>query len=369
MKQAVCVLYAHIIKFLVRAMKWYEEGKVLRAIHSVTKPAALRYDDLIGEIRRATRSIADLAITSGQAEQRDIRNEVRTLTILVKQIREDMLLDQSIRASTSLNCQKGLSEIQLMQALALVSSACAMDYKSDFQTALHMRDKHPLASNRSKQTPLWIPSEVDAWNASRCSSVIALRANFKDHLHTSNFSTSVIEQLRNANIAVLWVLKSRQKSRFPLNEILKSLIHQALSLDPAFYTDLKFSFQLRKFLDAHLEKDYLALLGSILEQFKLVYIVIETGAIEFVNIHQCESFLSSLLQQLSEKGAATVVKVMTLSCEPQTQLRKSKDSVVLKFGSNPHHFGKKQSAVRNLRPRVREGRKAHFHQDMEGSVR
>ena len=54
MKRAVSVLYAHILKFLLRAFDWYKEGKIVHAIHSIIKPVALRYDDLLQDLRQAT---------------------------------------------------------------------------------------------------------------------------------------------------------------------------------------------------------------------------------------------------------------------------------------------------------------------------
>jgi len=361
MKQAVSVLYAYIIKFLVRASEWYEEGKILRALHSVTKPAALRYDDLIGDIRRATRGIADLAITSCQAEQRDVHHELQALALLVKQLREDVLLDQSIKASTLLNCENSLSDIQLMQALALVSSACSVDYKSSFQTSLLIRDKHPLASNRSKHNPFLMSSKLHTWNTSQSSSVVTLRATFKDRFYIGHFCTNVIEQLRSTDIDTLWVLKPRQKIQHSVSEVLKSLIHQALSLDRASHTDSRSTFHLREFLDAHFENDYVNVLGNILEHTKLVYIIVEAGAMDPAGAFQCEVYLRDLSQRLSEKGAATVVKVMTLTYGPHSRLLKSNDGIVLRFGKTPHRIGEKlsgdllQGATRSSRLQIRRG--------------
>ena len=355
------MLYAHIIKFLLRALEWYEEGKIAHVLHSITKPAALRYDDLIEDIRRATRNIADLAITSSQAEQRDIHHELRALTSLVKQLKEDMLLDQSIKASALLECRHAVSDIQLTQALALVSSACRVDYKSSFQAWLLIRDKHRLASNRSKCTPFWTSYELHAWNTTQHSSLITLRATVKNRFYIRDFCTNVIEQLLNARIAVLWVLKPREQTCHSVSEVLKSLVHQALSLDHASHTDSMFSFQLSKFLDAHFENDYVTLLGNILQHFKLVYIIVEAGAMKPAGASQCQEHLRELSQRLSEQDAATVLKIMALSYGPDIQLLPSKDSIVLKVRKTSHRKGKKlpceplQSVANSPRQQMRRG--------------
>lgn len=359
MKQTVPVLYAHIVNFLVRALEWYEEGKIARAFHSITKPAALRYDDLIEDVRRATRSIADLALISSQAEQRDIHDELRALTSLVKQLlldqsikssaltslvkqfREEMLLDQSIKGSALLECRQALSEIQLTQGLAVVASQCSIDHKSSFQALLLIRNRHRLASYRSRCTPFWMSPELHAWNTSQSSSLITVQANFKTRFYTRDFCSSVIEQLLNARLAVLWVLKAGEDSHHSVSEILKSLLHQALSFDYISHSDSAFSFQLRRFQDAHFENDYVDLLGSVLEHFKLVYIIVEAGAMKPAAASQCQNHLRELSHRLSERGAATVVKCLTLSYGPVSQIPQPKDSIVLKVGKTSRRKGKK----------------------------
>jgi hypothetical protein len=80
MKEAVALLYAHIINFLIRAKDWYEEGKLRHAINSFARPAKLRYDDIIKEIEGCTKDIDNLAISSARAEQRDIHLELQELS-------------------------------------------------------------------------------------------------------------------------------------------------------------------------------------------------------------------------------------------------------------------------------------------------
>jgi hypothetical protein len=82
MRRAVSEIYAIIIKFLIRAKDWLEEGKLMRAVHAVTRPSELRYNDLLEEPDIATQSATSTAIAASQAEQRDMH-----LTLLeVKQL-------------------------------------------------------------------------------------------------------------------------------------------------------------------------------------------------------------------------------------------------------------------------------------------
>lgn len=82
MREALSEVYAIVIRFLIRAKDWLEEGKLMRAVHSVTRPSELRYDDLLEELQIATQNSTRIAITASQAEQRDMH-----LTLLeVKQL-------------------------------------------------------------------------------------------------------------------------------------------------------------------------------------------------------------------------------------------------------------------------------------------
>ena len=79
MKQAVANLYAYIIRFLIRAQSWYQESKPLHALHSFTRPAELRYADLIEDIEACTRTVDSLASAGAQAEQRDMHLKLQAL--------------------------------------------------------------------------------------------------------------------------------------------------------------------------------------------------------------------------------------------------------------------------------------------------
>ena len=79
MKQAVMELYAYIIRFFIRAHDWYQEGSFLHVLHSITRPAELRYKDLIATIYDCSRRIDRLASSGSQAEQRDMHKKIEVI--------------------------------------------------------------------------------------------------------------------------------------------------------------------------------------------------------------------------------------------------------------------------------------------------
>ena len=223
----------------------------------------------------------------------------------------------------------------------MISSACSVDHKSALQASLLIRDKHRFVASRSKCPPFWTSSELHAWNVGQCSSSITIRASFKHRFFIRDFCTNIVQELRNSSIPVLWVLKPKERTYYSVIDVLKSLIYQSLTLDTCSRTDSKLSFQLRQFLDANLDNDYVNLLGSSLQNFRLVYIMVEAGAMESASASRCREHLQELSRRLSERDAATILKIMVLSYGPDTQYLQKKDNVVLKVGRTSHRKGRK----------------------------
>jgi len=89
MKNQVSDLYTHLVKFAIRAVKWYREPRLLHAVTSITRPYSLRFKDIVEDIHDTIRQIDRLALSMSQAEQRQI---------LLK-------LDESRRVSEAEQCQ------------------------------------------------------------------------------------------------------------------------------------------------------------------------------------------------------------------------------------------------------------------------
>ena len=79
MKQAVMELYAYLIRFFIRAHDWYHESNLLHVLHSITRPAELRYKDLISNVSDCSRRIDRLALSGAQAEQRDMHKKIEVV--------------------------------------------------------------------------------------------------------------------------------------------------------------------------------------------------------------------------------------------------------------------------------------------------
>ena len=76
MRIAVEELYAHILRFLMRAHDWYRESSLRHIINSIIQPPELRYVDLLDRIQECSRRIDQLCLSGSQAELRDMHNKL-----------------------------------------------------------------------------------------------------------------------------------------------------------------------------------------------------------------------------------------------------------------------------------------------------
>jgi hypothetical protein len=83
-QQAVSKLYAQVLKFMLRAVKWYTEGKLKHFITAVFRPVPLRFKDLLEEIDSCSQIVDQLAVGASQAEQRNMH-------VLLQGIRQTMI--------------------------------------------------------------------------------------------------------------------------------------------------------------------------------------------------------------------------------------------------------------------------------------
>ena len=374
MRSTTALLYSHIVRFLIRALQWYREGRFKHALHSITRPVALRYDDLIKNIRRDAQSINSQAVVNSQAEQREMHLEIKelrertelaiirshneqqtlfekldALTSMISQMRESIVLDQSVNASARIEFRVALSDIQLTQALDIISSQCNIDHKSNFESFVFLRNRRKL-STRTNMNFVYTSPKLKDWNESSVSLAILIQAPFRDRLGLQDFCTNVIEELLTARFAILWILRDHEK-QYSLSEVLKSLILQALSLDRSSHTDLVFSFQLRRFLGSYKTEDYLDLLEGILQHFERVYIVADAAAMSKEVSDQCRVELCKLSHRLSDRNVKTVIKTIILAFGPsQGQLlqqpvediviRTSREHSQSRYRSSNRQFGR-----------------------------
>lgn len=326
-KHSVSLLYAHILRFLVRALRYYEESRIMRVVHTVTRPSALRYDDLIKSIRHDMEKVRKLAAVSGQAEIRALHNSVIALSAQLQRETDSARverLDMQAKLATfgdfMTQIRVSLTEVQLRQALSMVSSQCSIDHKSALHSATQMRSAHSSRQrSRDKSSrAYWASPQLKAWNQADTSTTILLKSTFHQRSQIRNFCTDVVEQLLKDRVAVFWIFMSRDQD-YPLLEALKSLVFQALSLDYSAHRDSSLSFELKRYIGANFEEDYLNILGDLLQHLKRVYIIVNSEATSRSTAIHCHVCLQRLSAMLSDRNCQTVLKIVTTSYGPEGQ--------------------------------------------------
>lgn len=79
MQEAVSLLYAKIMEFVVKAIKWCKKGKARHAIAAIAHPFELKFKNIIDEITRRSRGVDGLANAAVKAEIRDLHFTVHQM--------------------------------------------------------------------------------------------------------------------------------------------------------------------------------------------------------------------------------------------------------------------------------------------------
>jgi hypothetical protein len=371
MKDTIVTLNCYVIIFLCRALDWYKSSSLSRTIQSFTRPAALRYDDLIQDINRTLARVTDLSVAGGQAEQRDMHNEMRQeydvqqkfrstvhnrlddiehqLNTLVQQkyssgdfraVRQQIedvaalvtsiskkqasseqtllealvLMKQDIQA-TQADIRHQVSEIQSNQALSFVFGSCAINHQVAYEQACVQRRARRVLSG--KCAPFWDSQQFQTWDRLDTSRIITLASTSRDRLNVRDFYVGIIEQLAKSYVPVFWIVQQRdhqnQKSqRHSIFEVLRSLVAQTLKA-ALQSTDVGLSSQMRDFAAAVSIADYASLLVHNLSHIKLAYFIVDANAILPESIADCHQFLLKIPDLLREQNEDSIIKIMLLN--------------------------------------------------------
>ncbi|KAK5199093.1 hypothetical protein LTR99_001133 [Exophiala xenobiotica] len=403
MKNAVTTIYTWILRFLIRALKWYEEGKIRHALNAVIKPAALQYDDVMSGIRHSCHLMSNRASASSLAEQRDMHEKLRalqdsalalpviqaqqretnlrlsvfqdhmssalsnaekrhdqvskdvaSLMAMVRQVWETIISDQAVNADARIHLRNTMSEIQLVQALGTVSSSLIFDHMANLQQSIQLRDRRRVMRDQYAMVFQKSPA-FNKWNSSAHSGSIKLTSTFKNRNILNGSLTLAIESLRQPRVAVMWALRSRTRA-YDATEILKSLICQALRLDYSSHTDVTFSFQLRRYLDANSDEDYFNILGELLSHFKLVYMIIQLEAMLSEAASPFQRHLDDLLDKFKNHAPGPILKILVARSGPLASPSQVRGQHVLRIGGKKQLKGHRTYGASPVTSKLRQSR-------------
>ncbi|PKK44032.1 hypothetical protein CI102_11210 [Trichoderma harzianum] len=286
-RQVIVEIYVHILKFLLRALSWYRESKMTHMLQAITKPAELRYGDILAAISSLSDTMSKMAEDSSHAEQRDMhtriarimheqkltRESITELMTAVSDMKLSMVTEQGISASARIEFRQRLSEVQLMQLLGQLSVAGLPDPIKTFQLLLFMSKKRQPKSS-IKGEAFWLDSRIQKWNKDKVSKVSTI-------------------------------------------DLLKYIISQAVSINKSIHTDAVLVPRLMAHIDAKSEKDWINILASVLQGIPLLYVMIDVEILSRNLGTLTEDFWPTaflkMFSELSARDIGTIVKVALIS--------------------------------------------------------
>lgn len=186
----------------------------MHAVHSITRPVALRYEDLLKSIQRESEFIRRVAVTNSQEEVRSGHNEVRglrerletviagrqvdsealgclqgkmdVLAEMLTEFRQTQAWENAAQAKSQLEIHASMSEIHSSQALLMLHSQRSVDHKLMLQTASAERCYYRHRPGSSGAV-FWISPKVWSWDRSGSSCTILLKSTHRERIQTRGF--------------------------------------------------------------------------------------------------------------------------------------------------------------------------------------
>jgi hypothetical protein len=319
MKEAVARLYANIMKFVVRALRWYRQGRPMHMLSSITNPWRLDFEQELGEVEQDARGIDNLAQSASQAELREAhlqiqhtrsdlqvtRNEIRQLTRFVEEgfqrmtsfalgehfiafmisfyLPSNLLLSenqslQSRMANDISSSKDMIHHVQIGQILSLSFMECL---PTSGQCLAHCRSLW-LRRRGSMQRRL-IPDArlLRSWNEQK-----GLTFVVTENINTINakdFLVDVIGVLHRQDLPVLWALRSPdlKDSSLTSRDVIRMLLYQALQINSSALNN-PHPITIAHLREASTHEDWLVLLKRALRGLPTIYIIFDSDLLDYV---------------------------------------------------------------------------------------
>ncbi|KAI3320670.1 hypothetical protein HD806DRAFT_505830 [Xylariaceae sp. AK1471] len=322
-------LYSQIMTFAIRAVEWYQKGKIAHAVAAFTSPFQLKYRDIIDDIYETSRKIDRCAMTMNYAEIRQMHEQLaqsqKALELAHIERREMYRLVAEVKGVVSqygqlnhagiLNTNQRLSEIQFSQILSFISTSPIPRPDLVRQSYVARRNRRQKEGSRNITIQSsWI-SDIQEWGERKTSTQIFVQGSFRTRHSVRDFAANTIDLVAQAGIPVVWALDPRMElpaeNHFNANDVLKYLACQVLQLNNSMLTERHASLNSARFQSAITEEEWLELLTSVLHGMSQIYIIVDMDLVKRaggVTLSWVNHF-ASLEDNLRLRNIHTVVKV------------------------------------------------------------
>ncbi|ETS84851.1 hypothetical protein PFICI_02876 [Pestalotiopsis fici W106-1] len=320
MRTAIAEVNAYILRFLIRAHDWYQEGTWKHILHSVTRPSELRYDDILDAISQKTATIRNLASCGQQGmiyAMRDQLGEVKTRL-------EQLATAATLQSASMVSMNSKLTDLQFSQIMRSIPESSIMMPEKVLDYLQAQAARRRASQSRALMLPYHFVNspKLRKWTQSDASAMILVKGNFHSRQPLRYFCFDIIKQLRDAGIHALLAIKipvqDPQQAIVTCADILRYLIRQGLQITQNLQTESSMSLTCTRIHGNLAEGQLFQILESILcDVSEQVYLVVDLELLNQDFTHpQGFSWLEAFLgffERLSARKPTHRVKVMLLN--------------------------------------------------------
>ncbi|CAI6319249.1 unnamed protein product [Periconia digitata] len=329
MQEAVAKLYAHLIQFMVHAMRWYQKSRSRRAIGAILKPFALDFQDQLDEVYGLSKNINEIANTAAQAELRavhtkveDVYQELSLARLEIKHLGEALSLgnerslqimsrSQSLSSQVQLDIHSQSAMIRTVQLNQIMSAPFMSDIPSSGKSLNYcsaIAQRHP----QYVILPNAVVNDLRGW--SEDINLPYLIIETPDSAYGKALLLSLLQQIQNAKRPAIWALRfANFLDRDPcVEDILRILLLHALEVNSDALALQNFPITLASLRAASSQEDWLVLLDRALAGLDEVYIIIDPDLLRFsTEDNTCTA--ADVLLALQRHIHSTRLKIIVLS--------------------------------------------------------
>lgn len=288
MQEAVSLLYAKIMEFVVKAIKWCKKGKTRHAIAAIAHPFELKFKNIIDEITRRSRAVDELAHAASKAEIRDLHFTVHQMHKSIAHLTEMMAYQQqqqtlhnqsllSLRIEHQQMFRRGQIE-EIRSTILLLDDTPDSSQSLAFCKSMRRRRRQTLPTQLPGAT-LW---KLRAWVSDSSSSMVLAQGR---GIKTSSldFAVDFLDAILDRNYPVIWALPGDNDSAQPnpsIIGILRSLISQLLEIESDQNPNGASQVHLRQFRGITSIRHWFQLLERCIANFPRLFIMIDTSLVK-----------------------------------------------------------------------------------------
>ncbi|KAH8747459.1 hypothetical protein F5883DRAFT_509694 [Diaporthe sp. PMI_573] len=288
MQEAISLLYAKIMQFVVKAIKWCKKGKARHAIYAIAHPFELKFKIIIDEITRRSRGVDELANAATKAEIRDLHFTVhqmhKSITHLTEMVayqqQQQMLHNQSLlglREEQQQMFRRGQIK-EIRSTILLLEDTPDSSQSLAFCKSMRKRRRQTLPT----QLPTATLSKLRAW-ISDPSSSMALAQGQGIRTSSLDFAIDFLDAVIDRSYPVVWALPGDNDSVRPspsITGILRSLISQLLELESGQPKNGTNAISLDQFQADTSIRHWFQMLERCIAAFPRLVMVIDTSLVE-----------------------------------------------------------------------------------------